>query len=52
MAIDVSPEIEMRLKEAFQQAIAERLASLDAGELVDGEEVMSRLTDVDVHRNH
>ena len=29
---------------AFQQAIDERLASLDAGEVVDGEEVMARLT--------
>ena len=28
---------------AFQTAIEERLASLDAGEAVDGEEVMARL---------
>ena len=56
MTIDVSPEIEARLKAMvfeedarrirlteFNQAIDERLRSLSGGQSVDGEEVMARL---------
>jgi predicted transcriptional regulator len=51
MTIELPREVEMHLRDSlrrrqlaeFQSAIAERMASLDAGETVDGEAVMARL---------